>query len=150
MTGLSGATEPPDAGDHQATATALGLTVVETSVDKTDWFEVTPVSIAALRIDPPQVSDEFSIEVTDAAGEVIHNFVSHIDKINFQPLESNRPDPANPHLVFAGGTATRNAVWAVAQGSDMLISVDLSGDALADMEFLLIGVATVVARDFLL
>ncbi|MBP9182131.1 MAG: hypothetical protein KBF78_03285 [Fuscovulum sp.] len=96
---------------------------------------------------------EFS-SITDSAKggtrDNVYGFVSGIDDISLAAIDADSRTGANDAFVFAGTTATANAVWFKTVGTSVMVYADATGDAVADFSLLLYAVSSVTAGDFLL
>jgi Ca2+-binding RTX toxin-like protein len=80
----------------------------------------------------------------------VYGFVSGIDDISLAAIDADSRTGANDAFVFAGTTATANAVWFKTVGTSVMVYADATGDAVADFSLLLYAVSSVTAGDFLL
>jgi Ca2+-binding RTX toxin-like protein len=96
---------------------------------------------------------EFS-SITDSAKggtrDNVYGFVSGIDDISLAAIDADSRTGANDAFVFAGTTATANAVWFKTVGTSVMVYADVTGDTVADFSLLLYAVSSVTAGDFLL
>lgn len=96
---------------------------------------------------------EFSSITNSAKGgtrDNVYGFVSGIDDISLAAIDADSRTGANDAFVFAGTTATANAVWFKTVGTSVMVYADATGDAVADFSLLLYAVSSVTAGDFLL
>ncbi|MFA9230035.1 MAG: calcium-binding protein [Microgenomates group bacterium] len=85
-----------------------------------------------------------------ASHDVVYNFVSGIDGFNLNQIDANTALANDQAFVFSGTTAQANSVWYVIQGADLLVFGDVDGNATRDFSIRLVGVASLMAGDFLL
>ena len=86
----------------------------------------------------------------DGAREKVVGFESGSDHLDFHYFDADHSVPHLQHLSFGGATPVAHGIWAVAIGGDVLVSADITGDAVADFELVLLGVTSVSAGDFVL
>lgn len=81
--------------------------------------------------------------------DTIYNFVSGRDDIDLARIDANTGLTGNQAFSFAASAAA-HAVWAVASGANLILRLDRSGDALADMELTLAALTSLQAGDVIL
>lgn len=81
---------------------------------------------------------------TNAASDVITDFVSGTDKLDFTGLNFTYIDTD----AFSGGGAAGQLRWTVS-GSDVLVQVDTDGNATADMTIRLLNTSSLTYADFI-
>ena len=82
-----------------------------------------------------------------ALRDVIHDFEIGLDQIIFEmdgDISTSDHDALHPS---AGGPAA-NSFWIVVDGTDSVVLADVNGDALPDLEILVVGVTTLTWEDF--
>ena len=91
-----------------------------------------------------------------SARDLIYNFISGIDKIDLSGIDAKTTQSGDQAFTFNGTTAKANAIWfksAELDGNtstrDIVIYGDVNGNLTPDFEIGLIGVSSVVARDFI-
>lgn len=84
-----------------------------------------------------------------AAADRVHDFVSGKDRIDLTAIDARLGVAGRQALVFGEETPTEHGVWTRASDGDLILSVDVTGDARADAEIVLVGVSSVTAGDFL-
>ena len=82
--------------------------------------------------------------------DTVSNFTSGSDVIDLSAIDPNAGLVGNQNFGFAGLTATAMSIWTATAAGSLWVYADVTGDRVADMEIRLLGVATVVAADFLL
>lgn len=82
--------------------------------------------------------------------DVVQSFLSGIDDIDLRGIDANGGMAGDQSFAFAGSTAAAHAVWVTAAGADLILSGDVTGDARADFQIGLTGVAALIAADLLL
>ena len=111
-----------------------------------DHFDITDTDNASDTI----VFQKVTNPRADGQREQIVGFVSGTDHLLLSWIDADHSLPGRQHLVFGGDQPTVKGLWAQAMGQDMVISVDNSGDGVADVEIVLVGVTSVIAADFFL
>lgn len=91
-----------------------------------------------------------SESMAGSAHDTVFDFVTGVDDLDLRGIDANSALAGDQAFAFGGSTATAYGVWAVANGSDMLVRADVNGDKVADFEVLLHNVQSVSAGDFLL
>lgn len=91
------------------------------------------------------------------ARDKIYNFISKIDDLDLKTIDANTRSSGDQAFKFAGTKATANSVWYASRdvdGSsktkDIIVYGDVNGDARADFEIGLVGVASITSSDFIL
>jgi len=91
------------------------------------------------------------------ARDKVYEFIKGIDVIDFNTIDANTKVSANQAFNFANTKATANSVWyqskevdGSSKTSDIIVYGDVNGDAKADFEIGLVGVASIAATDFVL
>lgn len=82
--------------------------------------------------------------------DIVYDFVSGTDDIDLSLIDANVTTAGDQAFLFKGMTATANAVWYVASGSDLILRGDINGDTTADFEIRLASVSSLVVGDFIL
>ena len=85
-----------------------------------------------------------------AGRDMVCDFISGGDVIDLSAIDPNAGVAGNQSFGFAGLTATAMSIWTATAAGSVWVYADVTGDRVADMEIRLLGVATVVAADFLL
>ena len=80
--------------------------------------------------------------------DLVHDFHSGEDKADLRLIDANDGLTGNQKFAFASGPAA-HAIWVAAE-SNTTVFGDVNGDAIADFEFVLVGVSSVSAADFFL
>jgi Ca2+-binding RTX toxin-like protein len=97
-----------------------------------------------------------SDSTTGAGADRITDFTIGEDRINFSKIDTNPGLAGDQGFAFAGTTAFAGGGLAqvryLPSGSDLIVQADVNGDAVADMEVILQGLAGQVlgAGDFVL
>ncbi|HRM75622.1 MAG TPA: calcium-binding protein, partial [Paracoccus sp. (in: a-proteobacteria)] len=96
--------------------------------------------------------DYFSYTAADHSGpaglrDTIHDFETGTDQIIFE-LDGDISTSEIDILHLSAGGAVANGFWIVVDGTDSAVLADVNGDALPDLEILVIGVTTLTAEDF--
>ena len=81
--------------------------------------------------------------------DVISDFTPGQDRIDLSALDANLTLSGNQAFLFKTGPAA-NSLWLTKSGSALIVRLDLTGDARADMEIGLTGLTTAAKTDFLL
>ena len=89
-------------------------------------------------------------ESTAAARDTIFDFAVGTDDIDLSTIDANLTKAGNQTFLWASATPTSFGVWTAASGSDLIVRADVDGDAAADLEILVKGVAALSDTDFLL
>ena len=87
---------------------------------------------------------------TGASHDVIFQFDSGEDKIDLSSIDANRAQAGNNAFAFSGSSAAANSVWYETDQSGAMVYSDVDGDAKADFQVELRGVAHLNASDFIL
>lgn len=88
---------------------------------------------------------------TKGAGrDVIYDFVSGKDLVDLHLIDANDAQIGDQAFVFAGTGPAAHAIWALTNGTDLMISGDTNGDAVADFRIVMSSLACVVAGDLVL
>ncbi|WP_378942757.1 family 16 glycosylhydrolase [Paracoccus sp. R86501] len=95
------------------------------------------------------VFDEYKESRTGSGHDVVHDFVSGIDKLDFAQFDADLGQSGKQDLTFAGSSAGAHSVWIVDAGDDLLLQADVDGDAKADFEVLIRDVAALSVDDFI-
>lgn len=82
--------------------------------------------------------------------DVIHDFLSRIDRIDVSAIDANLFESDNQAFGFTGTRPAPNSIWTHDIGRNMLVRGDVNGDARHDFEIELTGVDTLLSIDFLL
>lgn len=82
--------------------------------------------------------------------DLIRNFVSGVDRIDFAQLDANTAVGGNQAFTFGGAFADNNAVWYQVRNWGVLVHADVNGDAIADITVRVQGATQLLASDFLL
>jgi hypothetical protein len=88
--------------------------------------------------------------------DIILDFVSGADKIDFRGIDAIAGTPANDSFsfistnAFSGGGASAGELRYFAEGGDTIIEGDVDGNGVADFQIQLAGRHTIVSADFLL
>ncbi|WP_410218265.1 family 16 glycosylhydrolase [Paracoccus sp. (in: a-proteobacteria)] len=82
--------------------------------------------------------------------DVVHDFVSGIDRLDLSGIDANTWASGNQDFAYAGTKAAAHSVWAVKAGADLLVQGDVNGDGRADFEILLTDIRTLTGSDFIL
>jgi serralysin len=101
------------------------------------------------------VADRFVFRTTSdsAVGtrrDVVHQFQSGIDKIDLRPIDANLNRTGNQAFTYSDDGPEAFGLWAVRSTKGLILRMDNTGDARANSEILLSGVASVQIGDFLL
>ncbi|WP_319496835.1 nidogen-like domain-containing protein [uncultured Cohaesibacter sp.] len=80
----------------------------------------------------------------------IFQFDSGEDIIDLSAIDANWAVAGNQAFAYSGFNAIANGIWFWDVGDNIIINVDASGDAIADMQIELQGVDSVVWGDFML
>lgn len=83
------------------------------------------------------------------AADTIRDFRAQ-DVIDLRPIDADPTRDGDQAFAFGGTKAKANGVWFQIVKGDALVSVDVTGDARADMQILIDGVTRMNAGDFLL
>ncbi|OYU17553.1 MAG: hypothetical protein CFE34_15140 [Rhodobacteraceae bacterium PARR1] len=84
------------------------------------------------------------------ARDVVRDFTVGLDDIDLRGIDANTALAGDQAFGFAGGTAAAHAVWFTLSGGAFVLSGDVTGDARADFQIGLTGVAALMASDILL
>lgn len=84
-----------------------------------------------------------------AQRDVIHDFVSGIDRIALKAIDANIHAGGNQAFTYSGSGPAAHAVWVVKSGSDLLVRADATGDKGADFEVLVSNISSLAGADFL-
>lgn len=92
---------------------------------------------------------------TVAAGtaDIITGFVSGSDRIDLSAIDAKSGTAANDAFVFLGSgafTSTAGQLHFVVSGPNIVLEGDVTGDAVADFQIQLNGIATISAGDLVL
>lgn len=85
-----------------------------------------------------------------ADADVVHDFVSGIDRLDLGAMDADSGTAGDDAFVFNGTAAAANAVWYEVQGSDVNVFMDVDGDGIADASIVMVSVAGLTAGDFIL
>lgn len=88
----------------------------------------------------------------DLQGDSVFGFEAGFDIIDLYYIDANLTRLADQRFIFNGTSGARaNALWYSAVGGDTVVSLDITGDAVADGSFTLMGFTGVLTRgDFVL
>ncbi|MEE2862469.1 MAG: family 16 glycosylhydrolase [Pseudomonadota bacterium] len=81
--------------------------------------------------------------------DVVHDFVSGVDKLDFSSFDANRSASGSQDFRYSGTAAAANSVWTVDAGSNLLVRGDVDGDRTADFEVLITDIESLTRADFL-
>ena len=81
--------------------------------------------------------------------DVVHDFVSGVDKLDFSSFDANRSASGSQDFRYSGTAAAANSVWTVDAGSNLLVRGDVDGDRTADFEILITDIESLTRADFL-
>lgn len=84
------------------------------------------------------------------ARDLVYDFVSGRDKIDLHLIDANANAAGNQIFGFGGLTARAYSAWMVKSSGQLVVRLDVTGDARADLEIGLVGLANAVKTDFLL
>lgn len=84
-----------------------------------------------------------------AKRDLVHDFVSGIDKIDLRAIDADMLVAGHQSLVFARGPAA-HSVWQVQTGKHVLLQADLNGDGRADFEVNITKTGLLALEDVLL
>lgn len=79
--------------------------------------------------------------------DVIHDFVSGIDRIDLRGIDANGTLPGNQAFGFSPNGPLAFGVWLVASASGLVLRADATGDGRADLEIGLPGLAGLIKSD---
>jgi Ca2+-binding RTX toxin-like protein len=82
--------------------------------------------------------------------DVIYDFISGIDKMDFSGFDTDASLAGQNGLIFSGSSAAAYSIWAVDTGADLLVQADVDGNSSVDFEVLVKDVASISANDLLL
>lgn len=82
--------------------------------------------------------------------DVIHDFSLGVDKINLTAIDADINSLPKDTLAFSSSGPTAHGLWQAVLSGLVLIRVDVTGDALADMEIAVMGSTALGETDFLL
>ena len=83
--------------------------------------------------------------------DLIHDFVSGQDRVDLRAIDANTTAPGDQAFAFSGNAGpVAFGVWLVAGPGQMVVRLDVTGDARADMEIGIEGLTTALRGDFLL
>jgi len=99
--------------------------------------------------------DSFVFERLDSSSkssnrDLVFDFVSGTDKINVSGLDANTATAGNQSFTFSGTTAAANALWYVANGGNVIVYADVTGDTKADFSVQVMAVSALAQGDFVL
>lgn len=80
----------------------------------------------------------------------IQQFVSGIDDLDLRAIDANPGLAGDQAFAWGGTRAGANAVWVEVWGTSLCLKADVTGDGLADLEVLMIGITSMAAGDVLL
>lgn len=83
-----------------------------------------------------------------AKADVVHDFVSGIDRIDLRPMDANIRAGGDQAFLFGGDKAAAHSVWTVQSGNDLIVRADVTGDKVVDFAFRLTNVDSLTAADF--
>ena len=95
----------------------------------------------------------FRATVDSAVGankDVIADFVSGQDRLDLSAIDANIPLAGNQRFDFAATSPASFGLWTVAVHGQLVIRLDVTGDARADMEIGITGIASLLEGDVLL
>ncbi|RJE79001.1 family 16 glycosylhydrolase [Paracoccus sp. JM45] len=81
--------------------------------------------------------------------DIVHDFISGVDKLDFGQLDANTSLYGQNDFVFTD-SSTAYSIWTVSTDADLLIQADVDGDSLVDFEILIKEMALIVENDFIL
>ncbi len=82
--------------------------------------------------------------------DLIYDFQVGRDHVDLRQIDANADAVGNQRFAFNGSSPADYAVWALQFRGDIILRADVDGDARADFELRLVGVANVGAGDFFL
>lgn len=82
--------------------------------------------------------------------DVVHDFVSGLDQINLRGVDANTGLTGNQAFVFSSTGPLAFGLWLISGPGGLVLQADATGDAVADLEIALQGVAVAQGSDFLL
>jgi Ca2+-binding RTX toxin-like protein len=82
--------------------------------------------------------------------DLVYDFVSARDKIDLHLIDANANLAGNQTFGFGSSTARAYSAWMVKSAGQLVIRLDVTGDARADLEIGLVGLTTAQKTDFLL
>lgn len=80
----------------------------------------------------------------------IFDFVSGVDKIKLAGIDADIQTAGDQAFIFGDHSVVANGIWTTAFNGNLTVWADVTGDNTADFSVRLMGVATVVATDFIL
>ncbi|TNC59858.1 calcium-binding protein [Rubellimicrobium roseum] len=82
--------------------------------------------------------------------DMIHNFTKGMDDIDLRGIDANSSTYKNEAFEWSGRTADEHSVWWKTSTSGVRVLADVTGDAKADVEILLVNVSAISSGDVLL
>lgn len=82
--------------------------------------------------------------------DLVYDFVSARDKIDLHLIDANANVAGNQTFGFGSSTARAYSAWMVKSAGQLVIRLDVTGDARADLEIGLVGLTSAQRTDFLL
>ena len=96
------------------------------------------------------VVNDPSASRTDLRMDIVRNFEAGIDYFDLYALDANPGQPGNQRFAWGNTTATANGVWYQVAGPNVVLSLDLTGDAIADSSWRVEGLSLLTRDDFIL
>lgn len=87
---------------------------------------------------------------TDARRDVVIGFEHGTDYFDFYAVDADPGRQGNQRLAWGDSTPTAHGLWVTTSGPNSVVSIDTTGDAVADATWLVRGVTTLGLIDFLL
>ncbi len=101
------------------------------------------------------VTDQFifnnrSESAVGSSRDLVYDFISGRDKIDLHLIDANANAAGDQAFGFGGFTARAYGAWMVKSSGQLVVRLDVTGDARADLEIGLVGLTNAAKTDFLL
>lgn len=87
---------------------------------------------------------------TATTADIVQNFVRGVDDISLTAIDAKAGSARNDAFLFSGSKAAAYSVWFSKIDKGIMLKMDVSGDAKADMVIAIHGISTIGAGDLLL